>query len=113
MKSVSGDSVHLVLLDGGVVCVASIALQTGSGVPVKGDKVDCCVLDLAYKGTGQLVVSLNPQLIDRPTTQKHETPSKKLKKAQQQQVCTWRQCGVLVGYTSVCIHAYSCSLGYS
>ena len=85
VKSVKDNFAQLVLNDS-VSAMADLTLLSADSVPAKGEKVDCCVLDLAHKGA-QLMVSLNPHLIETPSSESHKTPSKKLKKTLLQQVC--------------------------
>ena len=90
VKSVKESFVHLVL-NGGVLAIADIALLAVGSIPAKGDEVDCCILDLTHKGSGQLMVSLNPHLTDKSSSESHKTPSKKIKKALLQQVQSQNQ----------------------
>ena len=79
------ESVHLVMEDG-VMGVASVATATGGVAPEEGEEVTCCVLDMTYGSSGQLIVSLNPKLTEKEASDSTKSSSKKARKAMQQLV---------------------------
>lgn len=85
VKTVKENSVHLVL-ENGVMGVASVATATGGVAFEKGEEVICCVLDMAYEGSAQLIVTLNPKLTEKDTSDVTKTSSRKAQKAMQQLV---------------------------